>query len=248
MPPPSALPGNGETGVRRRSAGTRSGRQRCDIGNISNPSKSAARNHRAGVPFAGKSASGGVRLDHEKSRSGGARPLRRGRGRRTRTLNKGFGDPRVTITPCPYMPAGESLTNKGYYTLSAWTCQAENAPRALKPCTSPARAGGKVRRGQILSARDGGRERSDAHVLCKPARRAPRFCRGPGGRIAAAKTLLCQNPQRRLSSCACPRPFAALPFCADPPDARNGTARIGNVRPGLQSFFKSSLDSASDHN
>ncbi len=24
-----------------------------------------------------------------------------GRGRRTRTLNKGFGDPRVTITPYP---------------------------------------------------------------------------------------------------------------------------------------------------
>ena len=26
-----------------------------------------------------------------------------GRGTRTRTQNKGFGDPRVTITPCPYV-------------------------------------------------------------------------------------------------------------------------------------------------
>ena len=34
-----------------------------------------------------------------------------GRGRRIRTLNKGFGDPRVTITPCPYVP-----TNKVNYT------------------------------------------------------------------------------------------------------------------------------------
>ena len=34
-----------------------------------------------------------------------------GRGRRTRTLNKGFGDPRVTITPCPYVLANEYYYN-----------------------------------------------------------------------------------------------------------------------------------------
>ena len=32
-----------------------------------------------------------------------------GRGRRTRTLNKGFGDPRVTITPCPYVLRTQEL-------------------------------------------------------------------------------------------------------------------------------------------
>ena len=41
-----------------------------------------------------------------------------GRGRRIRTLNKGFGDPRVTITPCPYV-----LANVCYYTLRIWDCQ-----------------------------------------------------------------------------------------------------------------------------
>ena len=41
-----------------------------------------------------------------------------GRGRRTRTLNKGFGVQRVTITPCPYI-----LSNKHYYTGFRVTCQ-----------------------------------------------------------------------------------------------------------------------------
>ena len=41
-----------------------------------------------------------------------------GRGRRTRTLNKGFGDPRVTITPCPYV-----LSNRVYYTGILRLCQ-----------------------------------------------------------------------------------------------------------------------------
>ena len=36
-----------------------------------------------------------------------------GRGSKIRTHNKGFGDPRVTITPCPYDLATESL-----YTIS----------------------------------------------------------------------------------------------------------------------------------
>ncbi len=39
-----------------------------------------------------------------------------GRGRRIRTLNKGFGDPRVTITPCPY-------TQQIDYTKRAISCQ-----------------------------------------------------------------------------------------------------------------------------
>ena len=34
------------------------------------------------------------------------------RGRRIRTLNKGFGDPRVTITPCPYAFRARELYRK----------------------------------------------------------------------------------------------------------------------------------------
>ena len=44
--------------------------------------------------------------------------LKSGRGSKIRTHNKGFGDPRVTITPCPYI-----LSNKHYYTGFRFTCQ-----------------------------------------------------------------------------------------------------------------------------
>ena len=44
--------------------------------------------------------------------------LKSGRGSKIRTHNKGFGDPRVTITPCPYI-----LSNKHYYTGFRVTCQ-----------------------------------------------------------------------------------------------------------------------------
>ena len=51
-------------------------------------------------------------------------PLRksaRGRGSKIRTHNKGFGDPRVTITPCPYV-----LSNVYYYIPFSSGCQYPN--------------------------------------------------------------------------------------------------------------------------
>ena len=69
-----------------------------------------------------------------------------GRGRRTRTLNKGFGDPRVTITPCPYASARTVSRQQGILyrdlrRLSRKICaparkrasEAEKARRALFP-------------------------------------------------------------------------------------------------------------------
>ena len=43
-----------------------------------------------------------------------------GRGTRTRTQNKGFGDPRVTITPYPYV-VGRLV----YNTMTRVVCQVE---------------------------------------------------------------------------------------------------------------------------
>ena len=57
--------------------------------------------------------------------------LNTGRGSKIRTHNKGFGDPRVTITPCPYILATESL-----YTISASIARAtpHNAVFGVQRC------------------------------------------------------------------------------------------------------------------
>ena len=58
------------------------------------------------------------------------------RGRRTRTLNKGFGDPRVTITPCPYESATsliivrQPISVKSQFLFFRTSCVAPCAPRA----------------------------------------------------------------------------------------------------------------------
>ena len=44
-----------------------------------------------------------------------------GRGRRIRTLNKGFGDPRVTITPCPSDGDIDDYTGQKYVCQAVFT-------------------------------------------------------------------------------------------------------------------------------
>ena len=53
-----------------------------------------------------------------KKTAGSLRNRLYGRGSKIRTHNKGFGDPRVTITPCPYV-----LSNRVYYTGKLCRCQ-----------------------------------------------------------------------------------------------------------------------------
>ena len=70
--------------------------------------------------FTGKKDGVGIQKGPAASttRNGARRGI--GRGRRTRTLNKGFGDPRVTITPCPYIlcrscsPAQDMAESQGF--------------------------------------------------------------------------------------------------------------------------------------
>ena len=78
-----------------------------------------------------------------------------GRGRRTRTLNKGFGDPRVTITPCPYV-----LSNRIHYTGNPQFCQYPSFHSSTFVCV----AGARLREGLRCACR-GSPNLTCAHVF-----------------------------------------------------------------------------------
>ena len=77
-----------------------------------------------------------------------------GRGRRTRTLNKGFGDPRVTITPCPY----------GFAIISKDRAACQPGPGSFARPVHPAGQHRRIAAGPLA-----GKQESFGKALDKPA-------------------------------------------------------------------------------